>query len=159
MAQEMKEDIDFESLQLAALLHDIHQPFDEKENHVEKSIELAKHLLNEINHPPEKTTLILQIIAEHSSEDHHMPSTLEAKILYDADKLDGIGATGIARVFTFCGQNNLTPKEAITWYRKKINTSLPHVQTPMGKKLLKKNLEYVQSFLKKYEEEQKQLLQ
>ena len=35
-----------------------------------------------------------------------VPETLEAKILYDADKLDAIGAIGIGRTFVWTGKNN-----------------------------------------------------
>jgi len=148
------ENIDMELLKISALLHDIDQNYNNKRNHVVKSIEKSNQILKNINYPENKTKKILDIIAEHSTEDNSIPSSIEAKILFDADKLDGIGAIGIARVFAFCGQNNLTPKQAIIWYKKKINIALKSVQTEIGKEKLKNNLKYVNDFFDKFNYEE-----
>ncbi len=47
---------------------------------------------------------ILHCILHHRYRDGRIPQTLEAKILFDADKLDSIGAVGIARAFLFAGE-------------------------------------------------------
>ncbi|HDD45846.1 MAG TPA: HD domain-containing protein, partial [Candidatus Aenigmarchaeota archaeon] len=121
MANEIKgKGVDLEILKISALLHDIDQPYNRKQSHVKRSLSKAEQILKEIGYPKEKIKKVLSIISEHSSEDEKGPTSIEAKILYDADKLDGVGAIGIARVFAFCGQNGLIPKEAIEWYRRKI---------------------------------------
>ena len=150
--------IDIEKLKIATLLHDIDQPADKKNSHVIRSVRSAGKILREMNYPTEKIKMILDIISEHSSEDDKQPSTIEAKILFDADKLDGLGAIGIARVFAFCGENGLTPSQAIRWYKLKIKKALLMMQTEIGRSIVKRELEYVYSFLKKYEEEEKNLL-
>lgn len=43
-------------------------------------------------------------IACHRFRDNNIPQTKEAKILFDADKLDSIGAVGIGRAFLFAGE-------------------------------------------------------
>jgi uncharacterized protein len=93
------------------------------------------------------------VIAEHSSEHVRtiQPSTREAKILFDADKLDGLSAIGIARVFSLFGQMGQAPFEAIEWYKRKIDVSLEHIQTEEGRRLCNARLPYVQQFLSQME--------
>jgi uncharacterized protein len=51
-----------------------------------------------------KSVEIAHCIEAHRYRGDKNPRTLEAKILYDADKLDSIGAVGIGRAFLFAGQ-------------------------------------------------------
>lgn len=150
--------IDMETLEIAAHIHDIDQSYEEeKTTHVINSITVAEAILTKVNYPEHRKQKALQILSEHSSEIFKMPSTPEAKILFDADKLDGLGAIGIARVFAFCGQRGLTIKETVEWYRNKIKKAAPLMQTKAGKKLAASQLKYVLLFLKKIEEEEKLL--
>lgn len=159
IAEKMEnKDIDMEVLKISALLHDIDQAYNEKKNHVKRSLSKAEEILKEIGYPEEKIKKVLKTISEHSSENENEPETIEGKILFDADKLDGIGAIGIARVFAFCGQNGLTPKEAIEWYKKKIEKALPRMQTEVGKEIAERELKYVYSFFRKFEEEEKNIM-
>jgi uncharacterized protein len=84
---------DAEILYLAVLLHDVDQPFDDKENRVMRSATAAERLLTEIEYSRARVTRVLELIREHSTE--HIssirPSTIEARILFDADTLDGLG--------------------------------------------------------------------
>ena len=50
-----------------------------------------------------KLQIISDAIRDHSFSQNKTPSTLEGKILQDADRLDAIGAIGIARVFATGG--------------------------------------------------------
>lgn len=75
------------------------------------------------------------------------------RLLIAGTVLDGIGAIGISRVFTFCGQNELTPSQAIEWYNKKIKKAIPLMQTETGKQQAKKELKYVYSFFERYKKE------
>jgi len=150
--------IDEEILKIAALLHDIDQPYNNKQNHVSKSLKKAEEILYELNYPANKIQKVLRVILEHSSEDNKQPSTPEAKILFDADKLDGLGAIGIARVFALSGQQGLTPSQAIEWYKQKIKKALPMMQTNIAKKIVERELAYVNSFFEKYKKEEEKLL-
>jgi uncharacterized protein len=47
---------------------------------------------------------IVHCIRSHRFRGNHTPRTLEAKVLFDADKLDAIGAVGVARAFLFAGE-------------------------------------------------------
>jgi uncharacterized protein len=149
------EGVDDEILELAVLLHDVEQPAGKKAEHVELSLRAAEVILKQMACPSDKINRVLGVIAEHSTENIRtiQPSTNEAKILFDADKLDGLSAVGIARVFSLFGQMNLAPFEAIQWYRGKIDTALEYIQTAEGRRLCHSRLAYVQQFLSQMESE------
>ncbi len=146
--------IDMKALKIACYTHDLNEPFDgEKGDHVAYSLTDARTLLRQADCPENVIRKVLQINSEHSSENIKTPSSFEARILYDADKLDGLGAIGIARVFALCGQQGLSINETVKWYRAKIKKALPHMQTGIGTKLAAQELKYVESFLEKIEKE------
>jgi uncharacterized protein len=103
-----KEDGDMEILKLAALLHDIGREHQDKCNggicHAEKGALLAKGLLSEFKIEKEKIDKIVHCIEVHRFRGNKIPNSKEAKILFDADKLDSIGAVGIGRAFLFAGE-------------------------------------------------------
>lgn len=103
-----KENANMEILQLAAILHDIGRGLQDKSNgkicHAEKGAILAKGLLKRYNVDEGKINEIIHCIETHRFRNNKAPETREAKILYDADKLDAIGATGIGRAFLFAGE-------------------------------------------------------
>jgi uncharacterized protein len=103
-----KEKADCEVLKLAALLHDIGREEEDRSNgkvcHGEKGAELAKGILKK--HGIEKKVIerVVHCIETHRFRQNRPPQSLEAKILFDADKLDSIGAVGIGRAFLFAGE-------------------------------------------------------
>ncbi len=139
--------IDHCALSLAAILHDIDQPYDSKENHAELSAVKAGRMLRDLGYSRGTVKKVQGIIREHSSEDGNPPVTWEGKILFDADKLDGLGKIGVERVFTLCGQMGLSEAETITWYKRKIEKALPLMQTEIAREMGKKDLEYVLEFI------------
>jgi len=147
------EGVENEILELAVLLHDVDQPAGKKAEHVELSLRAAEVILKQAAYPNDRIQRVLSVISEHSSEHVRtiQPSTIEAKILFDADKLDGISAVGIARVFSLFGQMGLAPFDAIEWYKRKIDISLEHIQTEEGRRLCNARLPYVQQFLSQME--------
>lgn len=102
------EGADMEVLEAAALLHDIGRTCQDRSQgevcHAEKGADFAKKILKDLGVEKEKTESILHCILHHRYRDGRKPQTLEAKILFDADKLDSIGAVGIARAFLFAGE-------------------------------------------------------
>jgi uncharacterized protein len=103
-----KEGADMEILKIASILHDIGRPYQDKSNgeicHAEKGVVLARELLSEFNFDNEKINKIVHCIETHRFRNKKVPISKEAKILFDADKLDSIGATGIGRAFLFSGE-------------------------------------------------------
>ena len=103
-----KEGADLEVLQLAVLLHDVARPleFNSKGKicHAKKSSEIARRILNELNYDSIKVEAVCHCIESHRYRNDVEPTTIEAKVLFDADKLDQIGAVGIGRAFLFAGE-------------------------------------------------------
>ena len=105
------EDVDLEVLQAAALLHDIARVKEDndpsgKTDHAILSAEMAVPILKDLGFPDEKIRHIQDCIASHRYRTGDKPETKEAQILFDADKLDSLGAIGIARSFVWVGRNN-----------------------------------------------------
>jgi uncharacterized protein len=90
----------------AALLHDIvSYPKSDKRSKSSslKSADEAKKILKKLGFPNPEIQIISDAIRDHSFSRGKTPTTLEGKILQDADRLDAIGAIGIARVFAVGG--------------------------------------------------------
>jgi uncharacterized protein len=95
---------------MAALLHDIGRAEESKANssediHEELSVRMAGPILEELGVPGEAKDAILHAIAAHRHRRGGEPRTLEAKCLFDADKLDSLGAVGIARSYLWLGEH------------------------------------------------------
>ena len=92
----------------AALLHDIGRKEESQSQgkicHAQRGAELAAPLLRGLNYAEDDITAICHCIRVHRFRGATKPESIEAKILFDADKLDSIGAIGIGRAFLFAGQ-------------------------------------------------------
>lgn len=102
------EGADMEVLKIAAYLHDVGRSHQDESKgticHAEKGAEIATELLDKYPISTGQKVNILHCIRSHRFRGNREPATLEAKILFDADKLDSIGAIGIARAFQFAGE-------------------------------------------------------
>lgn len=152
IAKAVPEPVDREVLEIAALLHDIGR-VSEDENHAKKSSEIAQIILQLANFPSEKIEKIVEAIKAHSFSEGVEPRSVEAKILSDADKLDALGAVGIARVFSFSGCRGRSLKDSIQHFYSKI-LQLPNLlHTEVAKDIAKKRVEVVKMFLEELEKE------
>lgn len=101
-----EEDVDYDILLAACLLHDIgrkEQIADPSLCHAAAGSEKAYHFLLELGMEQDFAEKVRHCIMTHRFRKNLLPQTLEAKILFDADKLDVTGAIGIARTLLYKG--------------------------------------------------------
>jgi uncharacterized protein len=110
MISKQEESVDLDIVLAAALLHDLvvyPKGSSKTINSADDSAEIAKKILFEYkDYPREKIEKVADAIRTHSYSKRLVPETLEGKILQDADRLDAIGAIGIARTFSVGGSEN-----------------------------------------------------
>lgn len=113
MAERLAEEegADLDVVRAAVLLHDIARLDEDsaKEaqlDHAEMAAEHARKFLRERGASDEFAERVAEAIASHRFRGIKQPISLEAKILFDADKLDALGAIGIARAYSIGGRLN-----------------------------------------------------
>ena len=93
----------------AALLHDlVSYPKSDKrsKNSSIESAKKSKTILQKYDFTEKEIEIVSDAIRDHSFSQNKIPETMEGKILQDADRLDALGAIGIARVFATGGSFN-----------------------------------------------------
>ncbi|MDO8537269.1 MAG: HD domain-containing protein [archaeon] len=142
--------LDKDVLTAALLLHDYDRT-DEK-NHALKSAQKAKTILQKIDFSNEKINLVFNAIKNHSRTDlSKSKKDIYSKIIYDSDKLDGIGKQAIDRVLDIMEEKQWSVKQSTDWYLGRIldvakNEPLYLLQS---KKLAKNKLKYSLYWCKK----------
>lgn len=103
-----KEGADLEILQLAAYLHDVARRKEDesrgKVDHASEGTKIARKILKKHGYSEKQVRKVLHCIQSHRFRKSKTPKSKEAKVLFDADKLDSIGAIGVARDFAFAGE-------------------------------------------------------
>lgn len=97
-------DADGDVLIAAALLHDIGRDAQYKNPECDHALEgagMAYEYLSEIGWDRDKAAHVRDCIAAHRYRSSNPPASIEAKLLFDADKLDATGAMGIARTLAY----------------------------------------------------------
>ena len=97
------EGADMDVVRTAVLLHDIARAEADAHggDHAAMAAERARALLR--GAPPDFIEAVAHAIHAHRFRNDLTPRTLEAQVVFDADKLDAIGAVGVARAFSFGG--------------------------------------------------------
>ena len=164
-----KENANIEIVELASLLHDVDDI--KLSPSTNKNKDNARSFLNDNNVDSKTVELICEIISEISYKGtESVPSkTLEGMCVQDADRLDAIGAIGIARAFAYGGNHNRVmhdpeclPKLNMTEaeYRNHVSTTINHfyeklfnlkdlINTNTGKEIA----EHRENYMKEYIEE------
>lgn len=154
----------------AALLHDVIDDKIIKDPVV--ALKELKEFLTSIEVTPEQIEAIVSIITRMSFKNHHEKQelSLEGKVVQDADRLDAIGAIGVARVMCYSGstgrpihipdmkpRENMTPEE----YRNGESTAIMHfyekllklkdlMNTKYGNELAKGRHEFLETYLEQF---------
>jgi len=99
------EGADVTVVRAAALLHDIGRAEEiaTGADHAAVAAQRARPILAAAGYSPAQVEAAAQAIAAHRFRQGMPPATLEARVLYDADKLDAIGAIGVARAYAIAG--------------------------------------------------------
>jgi uncharacterized protein len=158
-------------LSLAALLHDIDVKRGRTNHHL-RSAQVAGKILQKFG-VDQKTIAKVQIaIRAHSyrGSQTNPASTLEAKIISDADKLDVMGAIGVARIFAFSGHfkrplydpatkpnpktyNQDGSKTAINAFYDKVFLLDKFLYTRQAKDIGKQRLAFARRFVERFKDE------
>ena len=100
---------DTKIIAVAALLHDIGRAEESRTKgavcHAEIGADMAADFLKKMHFDDDFIDRVVHCIRRHRFRRGEMPESTEAKILFDADKLDSIGAVGLGRAFLFAGNS------------------------------------------------------
>jgi uncharacterized protein len=172
------EGADLEILSVAAFLHDIGRVHQDRLKgdvcHAEEGARMAREVLERYPIAEEKKENIIHSIICHRFRNSHVPQTLEAKVLFDADKLDAIGAVGIARAYLFAGEVGalLHNKEAdperskpyskddtgYREYRVKLSKIKDRMLTDEGSRMARQRHEFMEAFFTRFLDEHEGIL-
>ena len=144
-------DCDMEIVALAALLHDAddHKLFHTENNANARSFLIAQKVA------PEKIERICEAIntVSFSQNRGKRPETLEGKIVQDADRLDALGAIGVARTFAYGGEHGRSLDESVAHFHEKLLLLKDELNTETARKLAEPRHAFLEQFLEEYEKE------
>ena len=142
---------DMDLISLSALLHDVddHKLFQTENN------SNARTFLKNQNVPEVTIEEIVKIInsVSFSKNKGKTPETLEAKIVQDADRLDAIGAIGIARTFAYGGKKGRSLDDSVQHFHEKLLLLRDTLNTDEARDLASKRHEFMVKFLEELSEE------
>ena len=174
MISKQEESVDLDIVLAAALLHDLvvyPKGSSKTINSADDSAEIAKKILLEYkNYPREKIEKVADAIRTHRYSKRLVPQTLEGKILQDADRLDAIGAIGIARTFSIGGSENRSiynltdpfceserqlddTQWTLDHIKKKLMILKNSMHTKTAKKIAEERTEFIELFLNQLRKE------
>ncbi len=156
-------------ISVSILLHDcVSIPKDnpDSKNASTLSAQKAMEILEPYNLNQQSLENIYHAIEAHSYSRGITPTTLEAKIVQDADRLDALGAIGIARLFAVAGatgrafydlqdpmakNRELDDKTySFDHFSKKILKLPEQMQTQAGREIAQKRVEFVRLYLEEF---------
>jgi uncharacterized protein len=142
---------DFLLISLSALLHDVD---DHKLFHTENN-ENARSFLKEQGVESKKIEEICSIInaVSFSKNKGKSPETIEGKIVQDADRLDALGAIGIARTFAYGGKNGRSLNDSVRHFYDKLLLLKDTMNTKEGRKIADERHALMEAFLRELEHE------
>lgn len=168
-----KEKADEFIVECAALVHDVID--DKLHNDIQQQKEQLFETLSNQLHNSDQVNAIMYIVENISFKGGNgvIPTTLEGKVVQDADRLDAIGAIGVARTFAYGGKKNrsmfnpnfqIRENMTIEEYRSDQSSSLHHfyekilklkecMNTPSAYEMAKERHTYVENFIEQFMKE------
>lgn len=156
------EDADPFLVELAAWTHDIGDY--KLHDGVDKSEKLIRSFLESIQVKEETIVRILEIVSQVSFSKGNKPTTIEAEIVQDADRLDAIGAVGIARCFAYGGSvgsilynpyDNSKDASSVQHFYDKLFRLKDLMNTKTAKQIAEKRHLYMENFIQEFYQEVK----
>ena len=144
-------DCDMEIVALAALLHDAddHKLFQTENNANARSFLSARGVA------PERVEQICRAVnaVSFSQNRGKRPETLEGRIVQDADRLDALGAIGIARTFAYGGEHGRPLEDSIAHFHEKLLLLRDELNTETARRIAAPRHAFLERFLEEYEKE------
>jgi len=158
---------DQEILMLSVYLHDIGRAREDNgeiKDHAAWGAKKAGEILSNQGYNQDVIERVQHCIEAHRYSNNIEPKTVEAKILSDADNLDAIGATGIARTFSFSGESQQplarleNPKKegretTLNHVREKLLDLKDRMYTDKGLEIAENRHKFTENFVKQFEAE------
>ena len=142
---------DMEVVALAALLHDAddHKLFDTVDNFN------ARKFLSSHDVSSDKAEFICEIINSVSFSQNRgkKPTSLEGKIVQDADRLDAMGAMGIARTFAYGGKHGRSLEDGVEHFHDKLLLLKDEMNTDTAREMAVTRHEFLEEFVERFEAE------
>lgn len=139
----------------AALFHDIARPIEDETGipHQEEGARIAEDYLRQAGYDTDRIVAITHAIQTHRYSTGPDPETLEAQILSDADKLDAMGAVGIARTFMRAGEHGEGIEGAVEHFHEKLLNLKELMYTEAATDIAERRHALLQEFVRCLEEE------
>ncbi|WP_457755939.1 HD domain-containing protein [Thermodesulfatator indicus] len=167
------EGADLDVVKVAALFHDIGRAEEKRTKgqvcHAAYGAEQVKKILARYKLPADFIEKVAEAIATHRFRSKVRPKTLEAKVLFDADKLDALGAVGIGRAFLFAGEvgarlhnpevdlskTESYSREDTAWreFKLKLSRIKDHMLTEEGRRLAEERYRFMEKFFERLHKE------
>lgn len=148
---ETEPDCNIEVVALAALLHDAddHKLFDTEENSNAVSFLKSNGVDNE------EIEFIVRIInsVSFSKNKGQKPDSLEGRIVQDADRLDAMGAIGIARTFAYGGKHGRSLESSIDHFHEKLLLLSDGLNTSKAREMAAPRHTFLESFIEQFNAE------
>ena len=140
-------------ISLAALLHDVddHKLFHTKNNENARAFLQCHRIENET---AEFICEVINGVSFSRNKGKH-PESVEGKIVQDADRLDAIGAIGIARTFAYGGKKGRPLESSLQHFNDKLLLLKDEMNTEEAKRIAEIRHAYMQGFLTEIYEEMK----
>jgi len=139
----------------AALLHDIARPLEKEQGipHEQEGARMAEEYLESIGYDATAIPAIAAAVRTHRFRSAEKPVSLEARVLSDADKLDALGAVGIARTFMRAGEHGTTIADGIDHFHEKLLRLPGLMYTETGRQIAEDRHAFLVQFLDRLAEE------